>query len=105
MALNHIPDVTDFVKVEDCLPGEDGKFYTVLMIILDDTIAQSYSYHVGTYEFSGESTNGCFHTNDTGAFFFGKDGFRNHHRSEKVVAWAEITFPRQLLKRRCKRHD
>ena len=89
--------VSEFKLVTKRLPPNDGLFHTVLMVVLDDTIAQPYSYHLGAYEFSGESTNGCFHTNDTGAFFFGKDGFRNHHRSEKVVAWAEITFPRHLF--------
>ena len=86
----------EYHSVKDSLPADDGKHYEVMVIMLDDTIAQTYCYKLGMYN------NGSFHVDHN--FYFKKDDFRNSSTQYMVIAWkpldkASLSEIRQFYKK------
>ena len=73
---------SDYQSVKDCLPIDDGKYYDVICIILQDNICHGYNYFIGKY------CNGIFHAN--GAMFFRVHDFRCDWKKQKVIAWKPL---------------
>ncbi len=72
----------NYQSVKDILPPDDGKHYEVMVIMLDDTIAQTYCYKLGTYN------NGSFHVDHN--FYFKNKDFRNSSTQKMVIAWKAL---------------
>ena len=73
---------SDYQSVVDALPLDDGKFYDVICIVLQDDISQGYSYRMGKY------SNGFFFIND--GMFSKKNDFRCDWRQQKIIAWKPL---------------
>ena len=72
----------EYQSVKDCLPANDGKFYDVICILMNDNIEHSYCYRLGKYQ------DHCFHI-DNAMYFENKD-FRCSWNQKKVIAWKPL---------------
>lgn len=71
-----------YQSVKDALPLDDGKFYDVICIVLQDDISQGYSYQIGKY------SKEFFFIND--GMFSKKNDFRCDWRQQRIIAWKTL---------------